>query len=219
MPKKFTGENSKAVEARARKAEVKHKQAEEKQKAREDAYWADDDKLIAKKQARKDEEDRKKQDALKRKQELKAAYEEDMAKAATSKAKSAPAPKITQASLLLKREAEKKAREEEERKQLEATKKIEVQPEEIEENINRIDLDAHSARNVDEAIQVLDNSGASPAADKHPEKRLKSAYTAFEENRLPKLKDENPTLRLSQLKQMLRKEWLKAPENPLNQRP
>lgn len=53
MPKKFTGENSKAAEARARKAEVKNRQAEEKQKAREDAYWADDDKLVAKKQARK----------------------------------------------------------------------------------------------------------------------------------------------------------------------
>ena len=53
MPKKFTGENSKAVEARARKAEVRNRQADEKQKAKEDAYWADDDKLVARKQARK----------------------------------------------------------------------------------------------------------------------------------------------------------------------
>lgn len=140
-----------------------------------------------------------------------------MAKASASKAKVAPPPKVTQAALLLKKEAEKKAREEEERQKLEATKKIEVQTEELEENLNKVDLDAHSARNVDEALQVLD-AGSSPAVDKHPEKRLKSAYTAFEEIRMPQLKAENPTLRLSQLKQMLRKEWLKAPENPLNQR-
>lgn len=53
--------------------------------------------------------------------------------------------------------------------------------------------------------------------DRHPEKRLKAAYTAFEEINLPILKAENPSLRLSQLKQMLRKEWLKSPQNPLNQ--
>ena len=140
-----------------------------------------------------------------------------MAKAAASKAKAPPPPpKVTQAAILLKREAEKKAREEEELKRLQETKKIHVPTDEIEENLNKIDLDAQSARNVDEAIQVL--GSGSPAADKHPEKRLKSAYTAFEEIRLPQLKAENPTLRLSQLKQMLRKEWLKAPENPLNQR-
>lgn len=54
--------------------------------------------------------------------------------------------------------------------------------------------------------------------DRHPEKRIKAAYTAFEEVTLPRLKAENPTLRLSQLKQMLRKEWLKSPQNPLNQK-
>lgn len=53
--------------------------------------------------------------------------------------------------------------------------------------------------------------------DKHPEKRMKAAYTAFEEITMPQLKAENPTLRLSQLKQLLRKEWLKSPQNPLNQ--
>jgi hypothetical protein len=54
--------------------------------------------------------------------------------------------------------------------------------------------------------------------DHHPEKRVKAAYAAFEERMLPQLKAENPNLRLSQLKQMLRKDWMKSPENPLNQR-
>ena len=59
---------------------------------------------------------------------------------------------------------------------------------------------------------------SSPSVDKHPEKRMKAAYEEFESVRLPQLKSENPNLRLSQLKQMLRKEWLKHPDNPLNKK-
>jgi hypothetical protein len=56
-----------------------------------------------------------------------------------------------------------------------------------------------------------------PEVDRHPEKRLKAAFTAFEETNMPRVKSENPTLRMSQLKQILRKEWMRSPENPLNQ--
>ena len=45
---------------------------------------------------------------------------------------------------------------------------------------------------------------------------MKAAYTAFEEANLPRLKQENSNMRLSQIKQLLHKEWLKSPENPLN---
>ncbi len=58
--------------------------------------------------------------------------------------------------------------------------------------------------------------GGGPAAiDQHPEKRMKAAYLEFEEENLPKLKQENPNMRLSQLKQLLKKEWMKSPKNPL----
>ncbi len=53
MPKKFKGENSKAAEARARKAAQKDAENEKKQKALEDEYWKDDDKHAARKQQRK----------------------------------------------------------------------------------------------------------------------------------------------------------------------
>lgn len=46
---------------------------------------------------------------------------------------------------------------------------------------------------------------------------MKAAYAKFEEENLPHLKQENPNMRLSQLKQMLKKEWMKSPSNPLNQ--
>lgn len=54
--------------------------------------------------------------------------------------------------------------------------------------------------------------------DHHPERRMKAAFAAYEEANMPRLKKENPNMRLSQLKQQLKKEWMKSPENPLNQR-
>lgn len=54
MPKnKAWGENSKAVEAKARKADAKRAESEKKVKAAEDAYWQDDDGKLAKKLNRK----------------------------------------------------------------------------------------------------------------------------------------------------------------------
>lgn len=53
MPKKFAGENSKAVQARARKAATKEAEQSKKQKEVEDTLWKDDDKHIAKKLQRK----------------------------------------------------------------------------------------------------------------------------------------------------------------------
>ena len=53
--------------------------------------------------------------------------------------------------------------------------------------------------------------------DMHPEKRVKAAWNAFEQGRISQLRAENPSLRLSQIRQMLRKEWQKSPLNPLNQ--
>lgn len=53
MPKKFAGENSKAVATRARKEAAKSDAADKKQKAAEDEYWKDDAKHIVKKQNKK----------------------------------------------------------------------------------------------------------------------------------------------------------------------
>jgi len=53
MPKKFRGENSKAVEARARKVAQKEAETERKQRQIEDDYWKEDDKNVLKKLHRK----------------------------------------------------------------------------------------------------------------------------------------------------------------------
>lgn len=49
MPKKFAGENSKAVAARARKAAVKEAETIKKVKEAEDKAWEDNDKQVLKK--------------------------------------------------------------------------------------------------------------------------------------------------------------------------
>ena len=53
MPKKFQGENSKAVTAKARKAEAKAVADAKKKKELEDAMWEDNDKHVMKKEQRK----------------------------------------------------------------------------------------------------------------------------------------------------------------------
>ena len=47
---------------------------------------------------------------------------------------------------------------------------------------------------------------------------MKAAYKNYEDRNLTLLKQENPNMKLSQLKQMIWKDWMKSPENPLNQR-
>ena len=53
MPKKFKGENSKAVEARERRDSKKQAEVHRKQREEEDAYWRDDDKRVHRKEQRK----------------------------------------------------------------------------------------------------------------------------------------------------------------------
>jgi len=95
---------------------------------------------------------------------------------------------------------------------------------EITENVNRVllqeeqdELDGKAihARSVDQALEKLGQKVV--PVDKHPEKRLKAAYLEYETRELPILKEENPGLKHSQLKEMLWKQWQKSPENPLVQ--
>jgi len=78
-----------------------------------------------------------------------------------------------------------------------------VDSEPIPENVNRLVVEGEVARTVDEAISVLRISDSAAEAEKHPEKRMKAAFTAYEEKHLPQLRKENPNMRLSQVKQLL----------------
>ena len=58
--------------------------------------------------------------------------------------------------------------------------------------------------------------GNNDKIDRHPERRFKAAYTAFEERRLDEMKDEKGPRRQQKIDQ-IRKEFEKHPDNPFNQ--
>ncbi|CAL1526279.1 unnamed protein product [Lymnaea stagnalis] len=209
MPKKFKGENSKAAEAKARKDALKQAETEKTQRLKEDELWKDDDKHLLRKQQRKEEREKKKQELVERKKTLQQLHEEEMNSIKGAKSQAA---RLTRAQII--ENQERIAAAAEAAKAKEKLTHIEIP---LEENINQVKTEGDEARTVDEAISVLSVSDE-PLVDRHPEKRMRAAYAEYEETRLQVLKQENPNMRLSQLKQMVKKEWMKAPENPLNQR-
>ncbi|KAF7385881.1 hypothetical protein HZH66_011723 [Vespula vulgaris] len=205
MPKKFVGENSKAVAARARKAAAKEAENTKKALEAEEKAWQDDDKQVLKKKQKQEELEKKRQQQLEKKAEVKALLEKEMATIKVGGKQ--PTAKITKAEIMAAMEKRNQAAKSEKKKE-------EEKP--IEENLNRIVIEGESAHGIDEALSIL--SVKDSEVDRHPEKRMKAAYASFEEKMMPIIKEQNPTLRLSQLKQILKKEWMKSPENPLNQK-
>ncbi|KAK0161795.1 hypothetical protein PV327_008209 [Microctonus hyperodae] len=204
MPKKFVGENSKAVAARARKAAIKDAENSKKAQEAEDKAWQDDDKQLLKKKQKQEELEKKRLQQLEKKAEAKALLEKELATIKIGGKQ--PASKITRAEINAVTEKRNQV----------AMKKKDEDEKPLEENLNRIVLEGETARGIDEALSIL--STKDPEIDRHPEKRMKAAYASFEERMMPIIKENNPTLRLSQLKQLLKKEWMKSPENPLNQK-
>lgn len=83
-------------------------------------------------------------------------------------------------------------------------------------------IPSYAANNIDDAIflmQIITTGSSESVQDieRHPERRMKAAYTEFEDKELCLLKKEYPSLRLSQLKQIVWKKWKKSPDNPFNQ--
>ncbi|XP_054837469.1 coiled-coil domain-containing protein 124 [Eublepharis macularius] len=211
MPKKFQGENTKSAAARARKAEAKAAADAKRQKELEDAFWKDEDKHVMRKEQRKEEREKRRLEQLERKKELQRLLEEEDAKLKGKSPKPLVPSKVTRAQIdetLRKDQKENGDVVEKQKSHLEVP---------LEENINRRVLEegAVEARTIEDAIAVL---SVADDLDRHPERRMKAAFATFEEVNLPRLKQENPNMRLSQLKQLLKKEWMRSPENPMNQR-
>jgi len=78
------------------------------------------------------------------------------------------------------------------------------------------------ASNIEDALDALglaDPAAGAEKIDRHPERRRKAAYAAFEERRLKEMDTDGSGagLRLNQRKERIRKEFEKSPENPMNQ--
>ena len=79
---------------------------------------------------------------------------------------------------------------------------------------------ALNATGIDNALDALSLTSANQnleKVDKHPERRFKAAYAAFEARRLPEIEEERPGLRKQQRIDIARKEFEKSPDNPFNQ--
>ena len=77
-------------------------------------------------------------------------------------------------------------------------------------------LNATGIDNALDALSLTANNNAQ-AVERHPERRFKAAYKAFEERRIPEIEAEQPGLRRNQRVEQARKEFEKHPDNPFNQ--
>ncbi|KAK4165883.1 coiled-coil domain-containing protein-like protein [Cladorrhinum sp. PSN259] len=81
-------------------------------------------------------------------------------------------------------------------------------------------LPSLSASGIDNALDALSLTGPNDLKiDRHPERRKKAAYAAFEERRLREMDTDGSGagLRLNQKKLKIQKEFEKSEENPMNQ--
>jgi hypothetical protein len=77
---------------------------------------------------------------------------------------------------------------------------------------------ALAASNIEDALDALslttggeaEDRKAASGIDRHPERRQKAALAAYEDKRLPELKQEHPGLRLQQYKDLIYKEFQKV---------
>lgn len=196
MAKKQSGENSKKAAGNARKAEAANmkKQAQsEAAEAEEAEEWSKGSKKGNKK---KEDEQFKKEEAARKKQErdLLLQAEEASMPSKPSSAKNRGASKV-------------------------AAKRAGKIDDFLDFNKDTPEL---SASGLDAALEALaltkrDAGVTDKDIDRHPERRVKAAFAAYEDKRLPEMRKEHPGLRLQQIKNLLFKEFQKSPDNPMNQ--
>ncbi|KAK7277431.1 hypothetical protein RIF29_18583 [Crotalaria pallida] len=230
MPKKM-GVNSKAEAARARKGAVEAERKEKETREKEDQYWRDAEGSKSRAAKKKEEEAEKRAEAAARKAEARRLAEveqNELEKATMKKVEkkasrvSIPVAKVTEAELRRRREEEeaemKRKAEEGKKRQSRTAEEEEYERMVLVSNTNRDDS-IIEARSVEEAIAQITIQHQDTDPDRHPERRLKASFKAFEEAELPKLKEDKPGLTHTQYKDLIWKLWKKSPDNPLNQLP
>ncbi|KKY22850.1 hypothetical protein UCRPC4_g03050 [Phaeomoniella chlamydospora] len=197
MAGKKGGENSKKAAGNAKKAEAaaQKQAAADSVKAREeDSKWSKGAKDTSKKEA------------------------------SANKAAEAAAKKAEKAALLAAEEASLPSKPKGNAKS--ATKKTSAAPSRGTLNLSQLDDEPPTSKKasdlnatgIDSALDALSltTNGNELKIDRHPERRFKAAYAAFEARRLPELEQENPGLRRNQRVELCRKEFEKSDENPFN---
>ncbi|OAY37423.1 coiled-coil domain-containing protein 124 isoform X1 [Manihot esculenta] len=226
MPKKM-GVNSKAEAARARKSATEAERKERDAREKEEQFWREAEGPKSRAAKKREEESEKRAEAVARRAEARRLAEQEEKEIDKSMKKpdkkanrvSIPVPKVTEAELRRQREEEQaelaKKADEMKRRQSRTAAVEDYEKMVLVTNTNRDDS-IIEARTVEDAIAQMAVTDNLPV-DKHPERRLKASFKAFEEVELPKLKEEKPGLTHNQYKDMIWKLWKKSPDNPLNQ--
>lgn len=188
--KKAAGENTKKVAGNAKKAEAAAaKAAAENQKKA--AEEEQDWSKGAKSNAKKEAEAAKKAEQARKKAEKDAilAEEEKDARVAPKNAKQA----------------------------VKKTKGLDLSQLDDQEPKSATALNATGIDNALDALSLTANDGAK--VDKHPERRFKAAFAAYEERRLKEMDEDGSGqgLRQNQKREKIRKEFEKHEDNPFNQ--
>jgi len=226
MPKKM-GVNSKAEVAKSRKTAAEAEQKDRQTREKEEQYWREAEGPRSKAAKKREEDAEKKAETAAKKLEARRLAEEEekeLDKALKKPDKKAnrvavPVPKVTEAELIRKREEDQvalaKKAEDSKKKQTRMAGEEEYEKMVLVSNTNRDDslIEAHS---VDEALARITVTDNLPV-DRHPEKRVKASFKAYEEAELARLKEEKPGLTLTQYREVIWKTWKKSPDNPLNQ--
>ena len=82
-------------------------------------------------------------------------------------------------------------------------------------NANKASMEEMQGTGLDSALNAMSVSGGGD--DRHPEKRMKAAYKAYEEKMMPEMKQTYPGLKRQQYLDKIFTAWKKSPENPMNQ--
>lgn len=96
-------------------------------------------------------------------------------------------------------------------------KKKTISEKPLEPNLNRQKIENGNATGIDAALNLMSLTSFKSSEERHPERRAKAAFRSFEEREMRLMREENPGLKRSQLKELIFKRWKKSPENPFNQ--
>ncbi|CAH8297509.1 unnamed protein product [Eruca vesicaria subsp. sativa] len=221
MPKKM-GVNSKSEAAKSRKNAAEAEQKDRQSREKEEQYWREAEGPKSKAAKKREEEAEKKAESASKKAEAKRLAEQEekeLEKCLKVNRVSSPVPKVTEAELVRRREEEQaalaKKSEEAKKKQRRMAEEEEYEKMVLVSNTNRDDS-LIEARTVDEALAKMTVADKLPV-DRHPEKRLKASFKAYEEAEMARVKEEKPGLTHTQYKDLISKMWKKSPDNPLNQ--
>lgn len=189
-------------------------------KAKEDATWEEHDKKVLAKEKRAEEKDEAHDSKLAAKEEKRLLEKEEAQaneKVAGYHKKGGKPTKITQAEIAKNAALMTALRGVNGGYPSKTAKTVTVDQPELRANPNHMD-DEVEATGVDQALRALSGMDIGVGEDEADATPSRMKYKDYEASVIPKLKEENPGLKMTQLKDKAWKSWERAAENPKNQK-